>query len=350
MTIDDTPFIRDVILAEARTLESLARTVGPEVARAAGLIEGCASGGGTVLVAGIGKSGLIGRKISATLASLGVPSHTLHPTEAMHGDLGRIRPRDLLLALSHSGETEELVNLAMLMKQDGVAIVSITAGRSGEPSVPGGALARLATVALSLGAIEEASASSVEGGGAGLGGLAPTCSTTATLALGDALALAVARRRSFTADDFARRHPGGALGGQLRSVVEILRFRVGENLPVVDEGASVHDALAQTRGIGRRPGALVVTGAGGAVTGIFTDADLRRLYIDRPEQFERPIREVMTRSPRTLADSALVRDALRMVREYRADEIPVVDDAGRPVGVLDVQDLMSPRIVNPDRD
>jgi arabinose-5-phosphate isomerase len=175
--------------------------------------------------------------------------------------------------------------------------------------------------------------------------VAPTCSTTATLALGDALALGAARRRAFTAHDFARRHPGGALGGLLRPVTELLRFRVGENLPVVGEGGTVSEALGVSAEVGRRPGALVVVDGSGRVSGIFTDADLRRLVTERVGDLGRPLGEVMTRSPRVLDDTALVRDALQLVRECRADEIPVVDGAGSPVGLLDVQDLMAPRLV-----
>lgn len=330
---DDLAFLRSVLAAEAAAVGSVSDHIsGEELQEAMGLMLGCAEAGGSILVAGVGKSGLIGRKISATLASLGVPSHDIHPTEAMHGDLGRISPADVVLALSFSGETEELVTLASVLKQDGIPIVSITGGTRGSG---GGALARLATVALRLGPITEASDL----------GLAPTCSTTATLALGDAIALTLARRRAFTADDFARRHPGGSLGGLLRPVLDILRFRVGENLPVVDESLAVARALREADSGGRRPGALLVTDARGAVSGIFTDGDLRRLIMRGAEELERPMGEVMTRSPRTLRSDALVRDAVRMVREYRQDEIPVVDHAGAPVGLLDVQDLIALRVV-----
>jgi len=250
----------------------------------------------------------------------------------MHGDLGRISPADVVLALSFSGETEELVTLASVLKQDGVPIISITGGSRGSG---GGALARLATIALHLGPITEASDLA----------LAPTCSTTATLALGDALALTIARRRAFTADDFARRHPGGSLGGLLRPVIDILRFRVGENLPVVSEAMTVAEALRDADSGGRRPGALLVTDGTGAVSGIFTDGDLRRLVMRDAAELSRPIGAVMTRSPRTLSSTALVRDAVRMVREYRQDEIPVVDEQGAPVGLLDVQDLIALRVV-----
>ncbi len=330
---DDLAFLREVLAAEAAAVGSVADHISAdELGLAMDLMLRCAESGGSILVAGVGKSGLIGRKISATLASLGVPSHDIHPTEAMHGDLGRISPSDVVLALSFSGETEELVTLASVLKQDGIPIISITGGNNGSG---GGALARLATVALHLGPITEASDLA----------LAPTCSTTATLALGDALALAIARRRAFTADDFARRHPGGSLGGLLRPVIDILRFRVGENLPVVDESMTVAASLRQADSGGRRPGALLVTDDAGAVSGIFTDGDLRRLIMRGAHELEKPMRDVMTRSPRTLRSDAIVRDAVRMVREFRQDEIPVVDESGAPVGLLDVQDLIALRVV-----
>lgn len=338
---DERAFLADVFRAESAAVEQLAGLVGDAHVRALDLMEAAVEAGGSVLVAGIGKSGLIGKKISATLASLGVPSHDIHPTEAMHGDLGRIRSVDCVIAISFSGETEEVVSLASILKQDGVPVISITKGAAEDSGAGAGALARVATVALSLGSITEASDLA----------LAPTSSTTATLAMGDALALGIARRRSFTADDFAKRHPGGTLGGLLRPVVDVLRFRVGENLPVVEEGVSVRDAIAQTESIGRRPGALVVTDDAGRVVGICTDSDIRRLIhtTDANAALGRSIGEMMTRSPRVLRDTDLVRDAVRLVREFRSDEIPVVDGDGAAVGMLDVQDLISLKVVQAER-
>ena len=259
------------------------------------------------------------------------------PAEAVHGDLGRIRRADCLLALSYSGETEELVSLAAMLRQDGVPIVSIVGGKRGRES----SLARFSTVSLWIGDVAEACAET----------LAPTSSTTATLALGDALALAVSRRLNFTANDFRKRHPGGGLGGLLRPVTEVLRFVVGQNLPVVSDTLTVGEALdlaAPTHaGLSRRPGAIILVDDAGALTGLFTDGDLRRLVMRERGRspLSRPIAEVMTRTPRTLPSTALVRDAVHMVQEFRSDEIPVVDDRGRPVGVLDVQDLIALKVV-----
>jgi len=326
-----------VLRHEAKAVEGLSGLLGGPFHDAVGLIARCAESGGTVLVSGLGKSGLVGAKISATLASLGIPSHAVHPSEAAHGDLGRFRPSDTVLCLSNSGETDEVVNLAAILHQDGLPIVAVVGGGATDsPST----LERLASVTLRLGVDGEA-------GGPDL--VAPTSTTTAALALGDALALCVARRRQFSESDFAKRHPGGALGGQLRPVTDVLRFRVGDNLIVVEEPTPVADALTRAEEHGRRPGALLVVAPGsGELTGIFTDGDLRRLILRDPGELRRPIGEVMTPGPRTLPDDALVRDAVRTVREHRQDEIPVVDRDGKPIGILDVQDLISMKLIRED--
>jgi len=332
-------FAQSILRDEAGAVGALADGLDENFCEAVELLTRCADSGGTVLVSGLGKSGLIGAKISATLASLGIPSHSVHPAETAHGDLGRIRPTDTVIAISFSGETDEVVNLAAILRQDGIPVVSISRrpqhGEGEDSAVP--SLVRLATVALFLPVEREAG---------GADSIAPTSSTTATLALGDALALCVARRRNFTPADFAKHHPGGALGGLLKPVTEVLRFVAGKNLPLIPDGLSVKEALEQAAAVARRPGAmLLVDPAAGTLTGIFTDGDLRRLVLRDHRELARPIAEVMTRSPRTLPDSALVRDAVRLIREFRQDEIPVIDDLGRPVGILDVQDLIAMRLV-----
>jgi arabinose-5-phosphate isomerase len=208
-------------------------------ARAVTAIVQCAQRDGTVLLTGLGKSGIIAQKISATLASLGIPSHFVHPAEAAHGDLGRFRPSDICIALSYSGETDEVVTLAAILHQDGVPVISITRGpRDRRPNAPElSSLERLATCSLTIGHVDDTQ------GFADGGSPAPTCSTTAMLALGDVLALCAARRRNFTDQDFAKRHPGGSLGGMLRPVREILRFRVGVNVATADDSLSVEAAL-----------------------------------------------------------------------------------------------------------
>jgi arabinose-5-phosphate isomerase len=341
---EERAFAQQVLWAEARAVEASSTRLGPEFHLAVDLLERCAESGGTVLVTGLGKSGLIGAKISATMASLGIPSHAVHPSEAAHGDLGRFRPTDTVIALSYSGETDEVVNLAAVLKQDGIPIVAITRGRhegteakKHEGEDGRSSLERLATVTLPI---------CIDGEAGGFEFAAPTCSTTATLALGDALALAVARRRNFSDQDFAKRHPGGALGGLLKPVTEVLRFTVGKNLPLIADTLSVREALHRAAAAGRRPGAILLTdAASGKLTGIFTDGDLRRLILRDAAELDLAISKVMTRTPKSLPDSALVRDAVRMFRECRQDEIPVVDGEGRPVGILDVQDLIAMRLV-----
>lgn len=327
----DAAFAAEILDRQARGVSDLARSLAEPFEQAVELIDRCAESHGTVLVSGLGKSGLVGAKISATLASLGIPSHAVHPSEAAHGDLGRFRRSDTVICLSFSGETTEVVNLAAILRQDGLPIISITGPRDST-------LAKLATVALQLPIDREAGEP---------GFVAPTTSTTATMALGDALALTVARRRSFTDQDFAKRHPGGALGGLLRPVTDVLRFRVGEQLVPIPETETVANALAiANAAASRRPGALLLVDPGsGRLTGIFTDGDLRRLVTRDPALLDQPVASLMTRTPTALPSDALVRDAVRLVREFRQDEIPVVDAEGRPVGILDVQDLITLRLV-----
>lgn len=341
--IDELGFARRVLHDEAEAIRAVADVLSREqFSGAVELIAEAVERGGTVLVSGLGKSGLIGQKIAATMASLGIPSHFVHPTEAVHGDLGRFRKQDVAICISHSGETEEVVALASILNQDGIKIISIArgwmAGMFGDDE-PKSALERIADAVLKTLVDTEA--------GAGDGAVAaPTSSTTVTLALGDALALAVARRRSFTDADFRARHPGGQLGGLLRPVTELLRFRAGENLPLIGPGEAIADALEHAATIERRPGAMLIVEPGtGVLAGIFTDSDLRRLVRRDRAALDRPIGEAMTRDPRCLPDSALARDAVAMVREHRQDEIPVVDPAGVPVGLLDVQDLIAMKLV-----
>lgn len=321
---DESAFLAEALRAEAEAIVRVAAGIDAQWTMCLDLLEQC---GGHIVVSGMGKSGLIGQKIAATFTSLGQPSHFLHPAEAMHGDLGKIRRGDVVVLLSYSGETEEVVNLATILRADNAATIGISCDATSS-------LARLTSVHLSLGDLTEACPLN----------LAPTASTTAMLAVGDALALALSRRRNFKADDFHKNHPGGMLGAGLRPVTEVLRFRVGDNLPVVPDSATVRTALGQTSG-DRRSGAVVLVDEGGRLSGIFTDGDLRRLILRDPAGLETPIREVMTRHPKHLTVDDLVRDAVRLMREKRLDEIPVVDSAGHPVGLIDVQDLIAMKVV-----
>ncbi len=322
-------FIIDALHAEADAIRRIADRVrtddGPAWRSAIDLLVACK---GHVVVAGMGKSGLIGAKISSTFTSLGQPSNVLHPAEAVHGDLGRVGKNDVVMLLSYSGETEEVVNLAAILRADGVCRLGISTSDESN-------LAKLCTVHLTLGDLTEACPLN----------LAPTASTTAMLAVGDALALAVSRRRNYDTDDFHKRHPGGLLGAGLRPIVEVLRFKVGDNLPAIPDTVTVREACEKTK-TGRRPGAVVLVDTLGRLSGIFTDADLRRLMLNDPMGLDRVVGEVMTRRPEHLLVDDLVRDAVRLMRENRHDEIPVLDHDGKPVGLVDVQDLIALKVVS----
>lgn len=326
---DEGLFIAECLRAEAEAvLRIAARIEKEELAHwqaALDLLEGCE---GHVVVAGMGKSGQIGAKISATFTSLGQPSHVLHPAEAIHGDLGKIRRSDVVLLLSYSGQTDEVIDLALYLKQDKVKTLGISCNAKSK-------LASLCDVHLSMGDITEACPLN----------LAPTASTTAMLAIGDALALALSRRRNFGEDDFHKHHPGGMLGAGLRKITEALRFKVGENLPVVSDHLTVREALEKSPG-DRRAGAILVVDQRQRLVGIFTDGDLRRLMLKDAEGMKRIIGQVMTPRPQYLMVDDLVRDAVRLVRERRLDEIPVLDHDGKPVGLVDVQDLIAMKVVS----
>jgi len=326
-----TTFAAGVLRAEANAVLHAAEHLGPGFEAAVERLANCR---GTVIVSGMGKSGLIARKISATLASTGTPSHYLHPSEAMHGDLGRIRAEDIVILLSYSGTTEDVLALAAVLRQDGVPLIGMC-GRADSH------LGRLSDLCLELGDVTEACPHN----------LAPTASTTAMLALGDALALSVSRARNFGVDDFKRVHPGGGLGRQLMPVTEAMRFKAGQNLPVIDQTLTAQQAYAEAEryashsGI-RRAGALLIVDEAGALAGIVTDGDLRTALIRQgPSVWTGPVSAVMTAGPTTLTDQALVRDAVQIVRARRFDEIPVVDQASRPVGLIDVQDLAALKVI-----
>lgn len=321
-------FLEQALRAEAAAIQRVTEALGPATHEAVRLIAACR---GNLVATGMGKSGLIAQKISATMASLGQSSHFLHPSEAVHGDLGRVKRGDVVLALSYSGQTEELLTLASLLRPDEIPVIGISRSDTSR-------LAQLCDVHLAIGEIPEACPLA----------LAPTSSTTAMLALGDALALAVSRRRHFDARDFQRLHPGGALGMGLRPITQILRFRVGETerrLPVVREDQTIAQALREAEAP-RRPGAMLVVDEAGRLVGIFTDADLRRLVLaGRTNAMSLTMADVMTRNPQRLLATALVRDAVHLVRKRRQDEIPVVDEHDKPIGLLDVQDLLALKVI-----
>ncbi|HVV99778.1 MAG TPA: KpsF/GutQ family sugar-phosphate isomerase [Planctomycetaceae bacterium] len=310
---------REILRQEAQAIESVAQQLDTAFCAAVELLSECR---GKVVVTGMGKAGIIGRKLAATLASTGTRAHYMHPAEAVHGDLGMLHPEDVVLVLSNSGETEEVVRLLPTLNEWGIAIVAIT-GR--EHST----LGTHAQVTLSIGRVREA----------GQFGLAPTASTTAMLAIGDALALVVSRVRGFTPQGFARFHPAGSLGRQSQSVREVMRH--GEQLRIALEDATVREVFAQRGKPGRRTGAVILVDGDGRLSGLFTDSDLARLLEGRREsQLDRPICEVMTRQPCTISVDALLAQAVEILSSHHWSELPVVDADGCPVGLVDITDVI----------
>jgi len=273
---------------------------------------------GRVIVTGMGKSGLICRKIAATLSSTGTSAWFLHPAEALHGDLGAIREDDVVIALSYSGETEELLRLLESIRRLGARLIALT----GDPS---SSMARAADVTLDCSIAEEACPMN----------LAPTASTTAALAMGDALAVAVFRRKGFRAEDFAQLHPGGALGRKLSLRVEDVM--VGTDFPSLPEGARMMEAV---KPIAKLRGTVPVVDGGGRVVGVVTAGDLTRL-MERDEKWAAcPVAEVMTRNPKTVAIGELASGAVHRMEESRIMALPVVDERGVLRGVLHLHDLL----------
>jgi arabinose-5-phosphate isomerase len=312
---------KEVLKAEAEAILSLLPRLDGRFTKAVERIVACT---GQVIVTGMGKAGLVGQKISATFASTGTPSIFLHPAEAYHGDLGRVRRQDLVLALSNSGETDEILQLVPHVRKIGAEVVSLTARADSS-------LGKISDIVLEMGRIEEACPLR----------LAPSASTTALLALGDALALTVLQLRGFSQEQFAFYHPAGALGRKLQKVREVMRS--GERHQVVREETTVTEAIGLiTRA---RAGAISIVDAHGRLSGIFTDGDLRRMMSREPDRLTGPIRDVMTRRPTTVGPDQLAVEALKILREKKIDEVPVVEAAGQPVGMLDVQDLLDVDLV-----
>ncbi|MGD2176080.1 MAG: KpsF/GutQ family sugar-phosphate isomerase [Candidatus Brocadiaceae bacterium] len=308
---------RQIIQQEIDTLQAMREHLGSEFERAVELIFNCQ---GRVIVTGVGKAGLIGQKISATLASTGTTSYWMHAVEARHGDLGRVRPGDVVLALSNSGETE-VVQLLPALKKLNVPIIAITGDRTST-------LARRSDLVLDIGQIQEACPL----------GLAPSCSTTAMVVMGDALALTIFGMRKWQPEDYAFYHPGGELGRKLITVQEVMKEELGN--PIAPATATLREALEAMGGRGSY-GAVSLVDEEGKLVGFFTDGDLRRLMqSEEPGVLDGPVSRVMTPDPKTIGADSLAAEAYRMLRDFRVDQVPVVDEEGRPVGILDVQDWL----------
>jgi len=308
---------QEVLTVEAEGIYAVRDNLGAEFEQAVDLIMACPS---RLVITGIGKSGLVGQKIAATLNSTGTPSFFLHPVEAMHGDLGMVSPTDVVLAISYSGETTELNGLLASLKERAVQIIAMT-GR------PDSTLSGYAAVTLNVAVPKEACPL----------GLAPTTSTTATLALGDALAVALLRRNQFQAEDFRRNHPGGSLGERLKVAVREVMLR-GDKVPRVDEQAGLEQAVVELNA--KNIGAVLVVAPSGELKGILTDGDVRRLLIDREGIDNRKVTEVMTSDPVSIDPELMAADALSLMQSREITVLAVVDAAGKLQGILHLHDLL----------
>jgi len=310
---------REIIRHEADGLLALSSHLDTRFCEAVEMLRGCT---GRAIVTGIGKAGIIGQKMTATLSSTGTRAMFLHPAEGVHGDLGCVCADDTVIVFSNSGNTEEVCRILPIIHQLGAKVIAITAGSKNR-------LAQAADVVLEIGELREAGELS----------LAPSTTTTAMLAMADALALVVSQAKGFTARDFGTFHPGGSLGRQLTPIREVMRQ--GDELRIASMDETVRGTLQRLRSSGRRTGAVLVTDEEGVLCGVFTDSDLARLLEQhRDEQLDSPVSDVMTSNPTTLRDNTCLGDAVTMLTERKISELPIVDKAGRPVGLIDITDVI----------
>jgi arabinose-5-phosphate isomerase len=319
LAADRLDYARQIIRGEAAALEFVAQRLGDSFLEAVELMHRCT---GRIAITGTGKSADVGQKIAGTLNSTGTRAYVLDATRALHGDLGMVHPNDVILILSHSGESEEILRIVGPLRSLASALIGLTSNGASS-------LARQSDVAIVLGPLEEVCPL----------GLAPSTSTTAMIAVGDALAFVLSRLREFTHEDFARFHPSGSLGRKLLRVENVMRQ--GRDLRIASHHQSVRDVFADGRRRGRRTGAVMLVDDAGALVGLFTDSDLARLFEQRRDAaLDRPIEEVMTNHPLTTSVGERVLDAIEILRTHRISELPVVDAGGRPVGLLDITDLL----------
>ncbi len=312
---------KSVLLIESQAVRDQIRHLDRGFQKAVEVFHNATLLGGQAVVMGMGKSGLIGRKIAATLSSTGTPSIFFHPAEGLHGDLGMIRSSDAVLALSQSGESDELKKIIPVLKQRNLPLVAMTQSASSR-------LGRMADIVIITKVRKEACPMN----------LAPTASTTAMLALGDALAMALMDKKNFNYKDFAKLHPGGALGKKLTLTVEEV-MRKGKDNPIVKVGATVRQALLEmTR---TRLGAANIVDRNGTLAGFFTDGDLRRKLQKNSRLLDLKIEQVMTRAPKTVQPEQVLHEALALLKSFGIDNIPVVNGQGKPVGILDERDLLA---------
>ncbi|TCL64789.1 arabinose-5-phosphate isomerase [Hydrogenispora ethanolica] len=309
---------KEVLRIEAEAVKTIAEELDDSFARAVELILNCS---GRIVVTGMGKSGLIGRKIAATLASTGTPSFFLHPGEAVHGDLGMVTPSDIVIAISSSGEVDEVLAILPTLKIIGTPIISITGNRDSS-------LAQNSDLVLMVQVEKEACPL----------GLAPTASTTATLALGDALAVVLLKTRNFTPEDFALYHPGGSLGRKLLLTVDKL-MHTGEMNPVIPLDKTVKDAVIVMTSHGNH-GAAVIVGERGRLAGIITDGDLRRILKNHDNPLTLPVERVMTRNPRSIGPEKLAAEAMHVMEAKNITVLPVIDTEGVAIGIIHLHDII----------
>jgi arabinose-5-phosphate isomerase len=316
---DRLAYAQEIVRGEAAALELIAERLDQSFLEAVELMRRCA---GRIAVTGTGKSADVGQKIAGTLNSTGTRAYVLDATRAVHGDLGMVHPNDIVLALSHSGESEEIVRLLGPLRQLATGIIGLT-------SEARSTLATKADVAIVLGPLEEVCPL----------GLAPSTSTTAMIAVGDALAFVLTRLRDFTREDFARFHPAGSLGRKLVKVDAMMR--TGDDIRLASQDAPIREVFSQVRRRGRRTGAVMLVDDQGRLRGLFTDSDLARLFEQRRDHaLDRPIREVMTPEPITVPLGTRVIDAVEILSRRKISELPVVDADGRPAGLVDITDLI----------
>lgn len=314
-----------VLKIEADTISDLVKKMDHRFVRAVALCHACQ---GHVVVIGMGKSGLIGKKISATFASTGTPAFFLHPSEGIHGDLGMVAKTDVAIAISNSGETEEILRILPSIKRMNLKLITMTGNMAST-------LARKSDVVLDLSIREEACPL----------GLAPTASTTAALAMGDALAVALLQKKGFQKEDFASFHPGGSLGRNLLLTVEEM-IHSGKSLPRVSEEMPMQEVVLEMTE--KKLGMTVVIGNEGVLSGIITDGDLRRLIREgiakKRDIFAVPAREVMNRTPKTIDRRALAAEAIHLMETHAITALVVVDEMDRPEGVIHLQDLLKKKV------
>ncbi len=316
---------REVLALEAKAVAELAERLDERFAQACELILKCTRRKGRVVVIGIGKSGHVGGKIAATLASTGTPAFFVHPGEASHGDLGMITPDDTVLAISNSGETSEILTILPIIKRMGATLIALTGNTAST-------ISKHAAVTLDASVDKEACPLN----------LSPTASTTAVLAMGDALAVALLKARKFTREDFARSHPGGRLGRQLLLYVEDL-MHTGNEIPIVSENASLQEALLEMTRKGL--GMTGVVDANNRLCGIYTDGDLRRTLNQGVDVYGTKIADVMNRNPKTIASGVLAAETVELMRQLRINGLYVVDDKNEVIGALNMHDLLKAGIV-----